>query len=1166
MVTKRPPITVETCLFLDFETKSVVDLRKCGAHVYFEHPDTDVLCARFSLGWGPMEEWMHGDPVPETIKRAFADPNIFISAHNAGFEFLAINGPMSKKHGWPTVPYSRMHCTAAEAAAMALPRSLEGVGSALGLDVQKDQEGYRLMMQMCKPRKPRKDEDKTKTYWWHEDPETGAAKMKRLSEYCAVDVLVARSVFTRLRRLSDTERAVWELDGKINNTGIYIDMEAVHNAKAIVDMALAAADRKIARLTNGQVPKSSNAKALLTWINFMLFGIDPDIEPERDDTGEPISTGGLYSIDKATVRELLLRDDLPTVVREVLTIRTDVGGAAVKKLNAMIAACNTDNRARGSHLYCGAATGRFSSQRIQFQNVVRDVLKNQDVVIEDFKYRDLDHIEVSYGPAIGIVARCLRGMVRAAPGHRLFVCDYSNVEGRGVAFLGGEEAKLEAFRLADAGVGPGIYEVAAAAIYKVPVESIDKESKERQVGKVSELACLSGGQKVLTNIGLIPIEKITKKHLLWDGEEFVSHDGAICKGRRETIGYDGIRATDDHVVFTADGKMPLIEAVRKSIPLIGTGIAASTTSPDPRPYVTAKALVKSFGGKRLEMTYDILNAGPRNRFTCNGRLVSNCGYGGGPNAFQKMAKAHNVLVSEEEADDIKTAWRKANPNIVKLWRGLEEAAVLATRNPGVIVTFKEEDVGKNSTISLFDAYPNIHKGLAFMRTGGFLFMRLPSGRRLSYANPRTRVEDVTFTYKDKNTGKKVTKTEAKTVLYCDALNSMTKKFGETSIYGGLLAENCLATGTLVITDSGTKPIEQVNKQDLLWDGENWVLHSGLIYKGEQDTIEVDGVWMTPDHLVLTVEGWKSASQSRGFDRAAVRPPTGDWLRRFKRGEVLIPYSMRLRDRKSPRRQRVEKREDQQLWLSTKGIAIADTHDTWHVEASGIFGLALDGRPLRSSYTSGLEKLWRAWDNSVRGMARVFREFLGGYGECLRSWTLHRQDRQYVRVLAGELSLGDRQGEFSEYEGESGHRNQRVRAGDDSRSGGTLGHRVYNAAISDRQRLADEHVVHRTGRYEQVYDIANSGPLQRFAIIGESGPFIVHNCTQAMCRDLLTDAMLKLDTAGYKAILHVHDEIVAEVPDGFGSFEEFKRIMCELPEWASDFPQKAAGGASVRYHK
>jgi len=154
LITKRPPITLDTCLFIDLETISTVDLRRAGVHVYAAHPSTDVLCARFVLGAGEeIEEWLIGDPVPETIIKAAADPNIYFSAHNAGFEYALMHYVLTPKYGWPALPYERFHCTAAECAAMALPRSLEDAAIVLGLPVKKDKEGYNLMMQMCKPRR-----------------------------------------------------------------------------------------------------------------------------------------------------------------------------------------------------------------------------------------------------------------------------------------------------------------------------------------------------------------------------------------------------------------------------------------------------------------------------------------------------------------------------------------------------------------------------------------------------------------------------------------------------------------------------------------------------------------------------------------------------------------------------------------------------------------------------------------------------------------------------------------------------------------------------------------------------------------------------------------------------------------------------------------------------
>jgi len=79
--------------------------------------------------------------------------------------------------------------------------------------------------------------------------------------------------------------------------------------------------------------------------------------------------------------------------------------------------------------------------------------------------------------------------------------------------------------------------------------------------------------------------------------------------------------------------------------------------------------------------------------------------------------------------------------------------------------------------------------------------------------------------------------------------------------------------------------------------------------------------------------------------------------------------------------------------------------------------------------------------------------------------------------------------------------------------------------------------------------------------------LTENIDQAISRDILAYTMLNLEAAGYTVVMHVHDEIVAEVDENFGSIEEFERIMATLPPWAAGWPLRAAGGwIGYRYKK
>lgn len=82
-----------------------------------------------------------------------------------------------------------------------------------------------------------------------------------------------------------------------------------------------------------------------------------------------------------------------------------------------------------------------------------------------------------------------------------------------------------------------------------------------------------------------------------------------------------------------------------------------------------------------------------------------------------------------------------------------------------------------------------------------------------------------------------------------------------------------------------------------------------------------------------------------------------------------------------------------------------------------------------------------------------------------------------------------------------------------------------------------------------------------------GGRLTENIVQATARDIQRFGMINLERAGYPIVLHVYDEDIAEVPENFGSLEEFEKIMATMPEWAKDWPIKASGGwRGKRYRK
>lgn len=455
-----------TVLHLDLETRSTVDLTKTGVYRYAEDPTTDVWCACYAFDDDPVELWTPAQPTPPSV-RSHVQAGGRVYAHNAAFERIMWRGVLAPRYGWPEPDLEQWRCTMAMALAMGLPGKLEHAAPAAGLDVRKDAAGHRLMLQMCKPRNPRKKETPEGLLWW-EDEE----RREKLYAYCRQDVVVERMLEKRLMALSKKEQDVWFLDQRINDRGIAVDRDLAEAAKIIVRAEEDRLDRALSEATGGAVIGIHNTKMLAEWLR--SEGLDVD------------------SVNKAAVGELLARGDLAPHIRVALELRKEGGKTSVAKIDALLKGAGADDRLRGTLQFCAAHTRRWGGRLFQPQNILRPLIKDVDFAIEAIKFRDPEFMAMVYDNPLDAVSSCTRGMLVARRGRKVHAGDFANIEGRKTAWFAGERWKLDAFRAFDRGDGPDLYLLTASDICGEPVEKITEDQRQA-IGKVPELALGFGG-------------------------------------------------------------------------------------------------------------------------------------------------------------------------------------------------------------------------------------------------------------------------------------------------------------------------------------------------------------------------------------------------------------------------------------------------------------------------------------------------------------------------------------------------------------------------------------------------------------------------------------------------------------------------------------------------
>jgi DNA polymerase len=450
---------------IDFETKATVDLKKTGVYPYAEHPDTDIWVMSYAIGDGEPQRWYPGEPIPARLVEHIKSGGT-VRAWNAQFERVIWNEIMVKRYGAPAIRLEQWIDTAAEAAAMALPRDLERAARVTKVGEQKDKKGYLLMLKMTRPTNKKAMEKENAEPTWNDNADDLAA----LSAYCDQDVKTERAMVKVLRRLTPREREVYLMDQRVNDRGVAIDRELIIAAQEIVEQATLAADDQIYSITKGEVETVSQAGRIRDWLQ-------------------------VESIAKPVLKEMLASHDLSEASRTVLQLRSDVGRSSVAKLQTMLDYVCRDGRMRGMLHYHAAGTGRWGGKGPQPQNFPRGgEIKDLDIesTIKLVLARDYAAIEKLGAPVI-VIMELLRSMMYAPPGRELIAADYSAIEARVVNWLAGQDDMIALFRKYDAASKEDKprfdpYRVNAARIYEIPLDEVQKHP-HRQVGKMQELAC-----------------------------------------------------------------------------------------------------------------------------------------------------------------------------------------------------------------------------------------------------------------------------------------------------------------------------------------------------------------------------------------------------------------------------------------------------------------------------------------------------------------------------------------------------------------------------------------------------------------------------------------------------------------------------------------------------
>ena len=454
-----------TTLFLDLETYSPVPITH-GTHRYAE--EAEVLLIAVASDDSKVDVWDCAQVPfdPRERLQSLIDAADRVVIHNSHFDRTVL------RHCGVNIPVEKIRDTMVQALAHSLPGSLGTLCDVLGVptDKAKDKAGKKLIQLFTKPRpknmKLRRADSASHPTEWVE-----------FIEYARLDVDAMRDVHGRLPTWNNSlsERQLWRIDQRVNDRGIAIDLELARGAVRAFRRTSGTLATRAASLTGGHVTRLTQGARFLQYLRDYHNFTPKDLT-------------------KGTVAELLGGDSLTPIVRELLEIRQQASATSPAKYKVLLDATSSDGRLRGTLQFCGGSrTGRDAGRIFQPQNLPRPSM-DADEIETGISAMKLDCEDLLFDNVTDLCSSAVRGCLVASEGRKLVIADLSNIEGRVLAWLAGEDWKVKAFCDFDRGVGHDLYVVAYAKGFNVDPEEVVENKKSgdgsmRQYGKTMELAC-----------------------------------------------------------------------------------------------------------------------------------------------------------------------------------------------------------------------------------------------------------------------------------------------------------------------------------------------------------------------------------------------------------------------------------------------------------------------------------------------------------------------------------------------------------------------------------------------------------------------------------------------------------------------------------------------------